>query len=177
MAPWLGRSMRVLFVNFARGVGCAMESLGHSLERMATCGAIPYYERYFREYAGLDLDRRYGLPFESLYQRSPVDYPTPTSMRYPSRWRHATLNDYVPAGGNVHFMPNGRHDYDLDGGAPVMSTIESWRQPDGQPRLWTPEPLDRYRTSRRTAWAAGWSTGARTCPAWTTPPATTTATG
>ena len=50
-APWIGRSLRILFVNFARGVGCAMESLGHSLERMATCGAIPYYERYFREYA------------------------------------------------------------------------------------------------------------------------------
>ena len=50
-APWIGRSLRILFVNFARGVGCAMESLGHSLERMATCGAVPYYERYFREYA------------------------------------------------------------------------------------------------------------------------------
>ena len=45
-APWLGRSLRILFVNFDRGVGCAMESLGHSLERMASCGAIPYYERY-----------------------------------------------------------------------------------------------------------------------------------
>ena len=144
-APWLGRSLRVLFVNFARGVGCAMESLGHSLERMATCGAIPYYERYFREYAGLDLDRRYGLPFESLYQRSPVDYPTPSTLRYPSGWRRARLDGYVAAGGNVHFMPNGRHDYDLDGGPPVLSTIESWRQPDSKPRPWTPAVLDRYR--------------------------------
>ena len=57
-APWIGRSLRILFVNFARGVGCAMESLGHSLERMATCGAMPYYESYFREYAMLDLYRR-----------------------------------------------------------------------------------------------------------------------
>ena len=83
-APWIGRSLRILFVNFARGVGCAMESLGHSLERMATCGALPYYERYFREYAMLDLDRRYGLPFESLYLkgRDPVDYPSPTTLRY-----------------------------------------------------------------------------------------------
>ena len=32
----------------------------------------------------LDLDRRYGLPFESLYLkgREPVDYPTPTTLRY-----------------------------------------------------------------------------------------------
>jgi hypothetical protein len=145
-APWIGRSLRVLFVNFARGVGCAMESLGHSLERMATCGAIPYYERYFREYAGLDLDRRYGLPFESLYQRSPVDYPTPSTLRYPARGVfRRRLDGYVAAGGNVHFMPNGRHDYDLDGGPPVLSTIESWRQPGSQPRPWTPEVLDRYR--------------------------------
>ncbi len=115
-APWIGRSLRILFVNFARGVGCAMESLGHSLERMATCGALPYYERYFREYAMLDLDRRYGLPFESLYLkgRDPVDYPSPTTLRYGSRWRRRRVEDYVPAGGNVHFMPNGRQDYDLD---------------------------------------------------------------
>jgi hypothetical protein len=49
-APWLGRSLRILFINFDRGVGCAMESLGHSLERMASCGAIPYYEHYFDDY-------------------------------------------------------------------------------------------------------------------------------
>ena len=49
-APWLGRSLRILFINFDRGVGCAMESLGHSLERMASCGAIPYYERYFEDF-------------------------------------------------------------------------------------------------------------------------------
>src|SRR4051812_1688992 len=93
-APWLGRSLRTLFINFARGVGCAMESLGHSLERMATCGAIPYYERYFREYAGLDLDRRYGLPFESLYVQRRVDYPMPTTLKYGRR----RLEGYVAAG-------------------------------------------------------------------------------
>ena len=116
-APWIGRSLRFLFVNFARGVGCAMESLGHSLERMATCGALPYYERYFREYAMLDLDRRFGLPFDSLYGKGthPVDYPTPTTLRYRHGWRGGRVEDYVPAGGNVHFMPNGRFDYDLDG--------------------------------------------------------------
>src|SRR5439155_1611317 len=27
-APWIGRSLRILFVNFARRTGCAMESLG-----------------------------------------------------------------------------------------------------------------------------------------------------
>jgi hypothetical protein len=146
-APWIGRSLRILFVNFARGVGCAMESLGHSLERMATCGALPYYERYFREYAMLDLDRRYGLPFESLYLKGPhpVAYPTPTTLEYRTRFKRRRLEGYVPAGGNVHFMPNGRFDYDLDNPAPVLSTIETWRQPDAAPRPWTPALLEPYR--------------------------------
>jgi hypothetical protein len=146
-APWIGRSLRILFVNFDRGVGCAMESLGHSLERMATCGALPYYERYFREFAMLDLDRRFGLPFESLYLKGqhPVDYPTPTTLRYRVGWRRHTLEDYVADGGNVHFMPNGRDDYDLENAAPVLSTVESWRQPGEEARPWTPAVLERYR--------------------------------
>ncbi len=117
-APWIGRSLRILFVNYARGVGCAMESLGHSLERMATCGAIPYYERHFREYAMLD-----------LYERERVEHPP----------------GWISPGGNVHFMPNGRFHYDLDGGPPVLSTIETWRQPEQRAVPWTPAPLERYR--------------------------------
>jgi len=127
-APWIGRSLRILFVNFARGVGCAMESLGHSLERMATCGAIPYYERYFREYAMLDLDRR-GFPFESLYVRGDASLPP----------------GFVRSGGNVHFMPNGRFDYDLDNRQAAPSTIETWRQPDETVRAWTPDVLEPFR--------------------------------
>jgi hypothetical protein len=146
-APWIGRSLRILFVNFARGVGCAMESLGHSLERMATCGALPYLEPYFREYAMLDLDRRYGLPFESLYLkgRDAVSYPAPTTLEYRAGWRRRRVEDYVPAGGNVHFMPNGRFDYDLDNTQIVLSTIETWRQENEQNRPWRPDALDRYR--------------------------------
>jgi hypothetical protein len=142
-APWIGRSLRILFVNFARGPGCAMESLGHSLERMATCGALPWLEPYFREYAGLDLDRRYGLPFESLYLRGrhEASYPAPSELRVGRR----RVQGYVAAGGNVHFMPNGRFDYDLEGAGPVLSTIETWRQPGEQARPWTPAVLDRYR--------------------------------
>ena len=141
-APWLGRSLRILFVNFARGVGCAMESLGHSLERMLTQGALPAFERHFREFAMLDLDRRFGLPFESLYLCDhPVEYPTPSTLRL----RGHTVRDYVVTGGNVHFAPNGRDDYDLDNPAPVLSTIETWRQPGQIARPWTPAALERYR--------------------------------
>jgi hypothetical protein len=146
-APWIGRSLRILFVNFARGVGCAMESLGHSLERMATCGALPYLEPYFREYAMLDLDRRHGLPFESLYLKGPrpVAYPSPTTLELRPGWRRRRVEGYVPAGGNVHFMPNGRFDYDLDNRRPVRSTIETWRQPDEHAEPWTPAVLEPYR--------------------------------
>ena len=51
----------------------------------------------------------------------------------------------MAAGGNVHFMPNGRFDYDLDNPAPVLSTIETWRQPEQEARPWTPAVLERYR--------------------------------
>ena len=34
---------------------------------------------------------------------------------------------------------------DLDGGPPVLSTIETWRQPGQQARPWTPAVLDPYR--------------------------------
>ena len=118
-APWIGRSLRILFVNFARGTGCAMESLGHSLERMATCGALPYYEHHFREFAMLEL--------------------------YATGRRRRWMKNYVASGGNVHFMPNGRFDYDLDNPQPVLSTIETWRQPDEEARTWTPAVLEPYR--------------------------------
>ena len=42
-------------------------------------------------------------------------------------------------------MPNGRFHYDLDGGAPVLSTIETWRQRDERAVPWTPASLERYR--------------------------------
>ena len=42
-------------------------------------------------------------------------------------------------------MPNGRFDYDLDGAGPVLSTIETWRQPEQQARPWTPAVLEPYR--------------------------------
>lgn len=152
-APWIGRSLRILFFNFERGIGCAMESLGHSLEHMATCGAIPYFTRYFTEYAMLDLDRRFGLPFNSLYAKgpAPVAYPTPTTLAYgKSWWWRSKLRNYVCAGGNVHFAPNGRYDYDMENDAAVLSTVQHWRScdaPDGADtaELWSPRVLERYR--------------------------------
>lgn len=150
--PFIGRSLRILFINAERGPGCAMESLGHALEGTANSNAIPYFSRYFREYAGFDLDQRFGLPFNSLYARgdTKLAYPNPTTMTYKWQGEERKLTNYVPVGGNAHFPPNGRSDYDLDNPAPVLSTIEHYRLRDGkngQDRSdrWTPKRFAAYR--------------------------------
>jgi hypothetical protein len=151
--PFIGRSLRILFVNAERGPGCALESYGHSMEGLAHSSAIPYFRRYFYEYAGFDLDRRYGLPFGSLYGRGPhpVSYPEPGALSYRGKdGQPRLLRAYEPIGGNVHFPPNGRQDYDLDNPQPVRSTIESWRLGNGAggkdlAALWTPKAYERYR--------------------------------
>jgi hypothetical protein len=149
--PFIGRSLRILFINVERGIGCAMESLGHSYEGMARSGAIPYLKRYFEEFGGFDLDEKYGTPFDSLYAcEGDVSYPGPTTLAYTWKGEERTVKNYVPAGGNVHFVPNGRRDYDMDNPAPVLSTIEHYRLFDGpggrdRAETWTPETFERYR--------------------------------
>ena len=138
--PWVGRSFRIAFFNPHRGVGCAMENFGHTLEAIANAGSILYYKKYFDEYAELDLDRRFGLPFSSLYHtdyrdEEAVRYPTSTSMVVRAGEVEHEVESYVARGGNVHFPPGARHHYDLSSPFTVMSTIESWRHrngPDGE---------------------------------------------
>ncbi len=131
--PFMGRSLRILFINAERGPGCAMESLGHSLEGTSNSGAIPYFTRYFTEYAGFDLDKRYGLPFNSLYARGgdDVSYPSEESLRYTWQGKAYVVHNYIPAGNSVHFMPTARRDYDLDNPATILSNIEHYRLHDG----------------------------------------------
>jgi hypothetical protein len=133
--PWIGRSLRINALNAERGIGCGTENLGHSLEGMANCGAIPYFTRYFKEYAMLDLDTRYGLPFNSLYalpiKPLQVAYPTRTTAVITWHGDEYRVTNYIPAGGNVHFPPNARAHYDQDNDQPVASTIEDWRCGNG----------------------------------------------
>jgi hypothetical protein len=149
--PFIGRSLKIVFINVERGPGCAMESLGHSLEWMARCGAVPYLQNYFTEYGGFDLDRKYGLPFDSLYGRegAELNYPNPNTLEFTWKGQKKTVSNYVPVAGNVHFMVNGRRDYDLDNPQPVLTTIEHYRLHDenGKDRatLYTPAVLDQYR--------------------------------
>ncbi|HKS37496.1 MAG TPA: pectate lyase, partial [Verrucomicrobiae bacterium] len=151
---WTGRSVRLGFVNASRGVGCYLESLSHGLEGMATSGAIPYFSRYFKEFAGYDLDKRFGLPFPTFYQlpygMTAVEYPDSQTAVIKFQNRTWTLTNYVAAGGNAHWPPNGRLHYDLENTNTVMSTIEDWRigsGPNGEDvaRPWTNEAFARYR--------------------------------
>jgi hypothetical protein len=134
--PWSGRSFRMAFFNPHRGTGCQMENFGHGLEGIANYDAIKYYTPYFREFAELDLDKRYKMPFESLYRmpydkQKVVSYPTPTQMVVQFKGKEYTIDPYISMGGNVHFPPGGRHQYDLDSPATVKCRIENWRRRNG----------------------------------------------
>ncbi|MDO8630275.1 MAG: hypothetical protein Q7R41_07265, partial [Phycisphaerales bacterium] len=151
---WTGRSVRIGFVNASRGIGCYLESLSHGFEGTATSGAIPYFTRYFKEFAGYDLDRRFGLPFSTFYRlpygQAAVEYPDPRTAVVTFRGRTWTLTNYVALGGNAHWPPNGRRHYDLENTQAVMSTIEDWRigsGPEGRDlaKPWTNESFARYR--------------------------------
>jgi hypothetical protein len=138
---WYGRSLRFNGINWTRGVGCGMENLAHSIEAMAHSEVIPYYTKYFDEFAGFDLDKRYGLPFDSLYWmsydgKSSNVYPNPTTVIINcKKFGRFVISNYVAKGGNCHFPPNGRWQYDKNNTQEVMSTIEDWRigsGPDGK---------------------------------------------
>lgn len=149
--PFIGRSLRILFINAERGPGCAMESLGHSIEGMANSNVIPYFRRYFYEYAGFDLDQRFGLPFKSLYEApKPVRYPDPHTMAYRDKsGKDVEVKNYSVIGNSVHFTPTGRQDYDLDNPAMVMSSIEDYRIGSGAggkdlQKEWSNQVFKRY---------------------------------
>jgi hypothetical protein len=128
---WTGRSCRIGCINASRGVGCFLESLAHGMEGTASSGSIPYFSRYFREYAGYDLRTRYELPFDSFYsldyRLGDLQFPTSSTLQVVYEGKTIVRNGYIAAGGNAHFPPNGRKHYDLDNSDAVLSTIEDWR--------------------------------------------------
>lgn len=129
--PWTGRSVRICGVNLSRGAGCFMESLAHGIEGTSNSNAIPYFSKYFRDYAGFNLNEKYNAPFYSYYAAalgtSKIVYSPDGSISVPHNGTSIKIFNYICAGGNVHFTPNGRYHYDLDNSQPVQSTIEDWR--------------------------------------------------
>lgn len=151
---WTGRSLRINGMNDTRGIGCAMENYGHSFEGMAHSKAIPYFTKYFHEFAGFDLDRRYApFPHTSFYplwgEGKRIEYPDPATAIVHEGETTWKLSPYVAAGGNVHFPPNARRHYDQANEIPVLSTIEDWRIGSGEDgediaKPWTIDCLKRY---------------------------------
>jgi hypothetical protein len=131
--PWSGRSFCIAFFNPHRGPGCSMENFGHTLEWIANSRSVLYYRRYFYEYAELNLDERFGLPFSELYDtdyanKEAVTYPEKTKMVVQVKDETYTIDPYIAFGGNVHFPPGARHHYDLESPYTVLSTIETYRR-------------------------------------------------
>jgi hypothetical protein len=150
--PFIGRSLRILFVNAERGPGCALESLGHAIEGTSNSGAIPYFTKYFTEFAGFDLKTRFNMPFDKFYDRegTDLDYAAPDQIRYKYKGKAGKYLSYYTVGGSVHFAPNARKDYDLENTQPVLSTIEHYRLHDGenekdQKEPWTIGKIQKYR--------------------------------
>ena len=152
--PWTGRSLRIGFINASRGPGCFIESLSHGLEGNASSGAIPYFTKYFHEFAGMDWDKRYDLPYNSLYGAAfgndKGQYDRNGAMIVPHQGKTVKVENYVAIGGNAHFPPNGRNHYDLDNTEPVQSTIEDWRigsGPKGTDKAegWSNAKFEKYR--------------------------------
>lgn len=140
--PWTGRSLRFTFINGLRGIGCALENFGHALEGMAHFNFAPYWREHFYEFAGFDLDERWGLPFTSLYGAI-NNYPVPDRLEWSWNGQSGTVENYFVVGGNVHFMPTGTSDYDLLNTQQVYSTIEHYRLFDGAGDIDTKELWDR----------------------------------
>ena len=135
--PWTGRSFRITFFNVHRGIGCGMENFSHAQEGMAHYNFCPYYRKYFYEYGEFDLDKKYGLPFNSFYAAPyengfKVRYTSPTSFVYHQDGDEVALTDYQGVAGNVHFPPGAKCDYDMKSNIEVMSTIEHYRLRDGK---------------------------------------------
>ena len=112
-----------------------MENFSHAMEGMAHCSSIAYYRKYFYEYAEFDLDKRYGLPFNSLYalwgEENKASYPTLDSLVVKWKGKSYEARPYVAKAGNVHFPPGGRDHYDLKSPHEVKSTIENFRLRNG----------------------------------------------
>lgn len=139
------RTVRVVWINNNRGIGCAMESLSHGIEHVGRRfdGPLPYLSRYLPEFAGFDLDEKYGDQgvdvvswYQCPYGEPCLSYPDETTVAYNTGLSSGSIVDYDPVCGNAHFPPNGRQHYDLDNTAPVLTTCEHWRDGKGATEIY-----------------------------------------
>lgn len=150
--PFIGRSLRIAYINNERGPGCAMETLGVSLEALAESKAIPYFTRYFNEYAGFDLKTRYNMPFESFLKKPDnitLEFTEPSTLQYSVKGELHQVKRYYAVGGSARFTPNSLRPFDINSPDPVMSSIENYRMKNGNNgadkiERWTSMRLAKY---------------------------------
>lgn len=150
--PFLGRSLRIVYINNERGPGCAMETLGVSLESLAESNAVPYFTRYFNEFAGFDLKTRYKTPFESFLKKPgdvTIEFTEPDTLQYSVKGELHHIRKYVAVGGSARFAPNSLRPFDIANREPVMSSIENYRMKNGangadKIERWTSARLTKY---------------------------------
>ncbi len=147
------RAVRIAHMNASRGAGCFLESFSHGFESMAKT-TTPYLTRYFKPFAGFDLNTKYGLGFDSWYGFCRIDvppydclsYPSETSMIYshPDMTPAGRINDYNAVCGNVHFTPNARNHYDLDSPHTVRTSCSHYRDGSGATEDFSIDLFRRY---------------------------------
>ena len=108
-----------------------MHSQGHGIESAATHAVIPGFSAWFLPFAAFDLDRKYNLPFSSLYGldcASPpcAAYPSPDEAILETNAGTFPVQPYDGVCGNVHFPPNGAAHYDYAPEASVQSTCAAF---------------------------------------------------
>jgi hypothetical protein len=134
--PFCGRTLRIGFVNYTRGPGCYVHSMGHAMESSGRRWSMPAWREWWLPFVRFDLRDRWSLPFDDLYAMSCTDAEMPClRLTSPSsaEIRHAggtyAVGDFDPACGNVHFPPNGASHYDYASAAEVRSSCERFGRP------------------------------------------------
>jgi hypothetical protein len=128
--PYCGRTLRIGFVNYNRGPGCYLHSNGHGIE-FGVKDSVHSIQDWFLSYAGFDLDGRYNLPFNNLYQICQINqtcalHPTPTHATFIDGATNYDVDPFDGVCGNVHFPPNASTHYDYFNTTPVLSSCEGF---------------------------------------------------
>jgi hypothetical protein len=102
------------------------------MEWTATSKHIPYFTRYFRQFADFNLAERYKTPFSNWYACANsmgdcLGFQPDGAVKYDTSKAQGTIANYVPACGNVHFAPNSRNHYDDVSPVTVQSTCRAFR--------------------------------------------------
>ncbi|KAI9199594.1 uncharacterized protein BJ171DRAFT_585145 [Polychytrium aggregatum] len=113
-----GRSLRFVGINPFRGP--SFHGFGHNLEELGSRrNYIPSFSDWFVDFAGLNLDLRYNVDFESTYGQAKWFTNTTTAtlqMGYDyinnvATGPNYTIGNFDPVCGTVHFAINSHGDY------------------------------------------------------------------